>query len=993
MNVMRALTISRRGSIVLMTAVGAIFLIGLLAMVTDVGWMYYNQARLQTAVNAGWKAGIDKMNSIRASRPGPFDDTDRERIRQRVRDVMKENGYTDAELTQSPPVVTFHTMDQEIRVTASQTIGLFFARVLDFQNATVAARREMYQGYGSPLIPLLIPHAPTKDIGNVFICELFNADQGFASGSEYILKLGTGQLATGDVDLMKILIPMVPKGVPANNNDTSVDTCGQVESGTMADDTFLKAYGVAYWCLRIDGNDKGYLPVQWLLGYKRGSFLLPYDLNIVRKLTAMKVNFRVIVQTTNNDTVNSVQNQVTATGISGVTWTIDSGSKALDDIYKAVGSYVLELKGDFGFRPPIAVYSSQPDPDPVEDVLRAAQIPYGGYMPARTGSYDATQNSTLYDTQILNGALASYTWLHCHHEDFTGMTGGCYYIGQSCYDEDVRTSMTKTASNSTDLCPYCKNYYFLAQQGNSNSSYFGWGGMQAGNATSTKAANIPGFGNKTYTWSRASCQNYGVRCADKVNWEGKYYADIFATSIVSGGTQHKRLCNRSDYERPQCQSYKTNWTAATNFGFADDPNFNRSRKLMVNGTLVSKDPGNLNPLLPTDNDFVKFPSRVQKMKWRVARTIRQHVYDGGHLFSECFAPETLDVALWMARVYERNKAAAGQSPDNMISPLGFTAGTGDYDACLAGTGFLLRTWFWAGGPTSISGWDSIWTSSLNNKNSVTFAPFTAFPTDARCQTHDSTCSAGTGHTDSFQSTLLKTSIKVLHAISNSRAGYLKGDLNRGSFAFFGGHSPQDTGTRRLILNNVLLGAFASKEAVGEAGFGKQKNNFGAADMDNSNGGGANDYRDRLMYGYNSPIELSDRILLESGNMVGPTEAGINYHVYGDGVSTPSRRVIVPITDIPPEVLANPKNASATCLYDLQGTDHPDGVYDPASYTFGASPRIIGFAEFELIVPDEYERAGNNIQSGDIGDLGPAQVGQVRGRFVRYIVRPGDIPVN
>ena len=119
-------------------------------------------------------------------------------------------------------------------------------------------------------------------------------------------------------------------------------------------------------------------------------------------------------------------------------------------------------------------------------------------------------------------------------------------------------------------------------------------------------------------------------------------------------------------------------------------------------------------------------------------------------------------------------------------------------------------------------------------------------------------------------------------------------------------------------------------------------------------------------------------------------------VFGDLANNlpPNSRVIVPITDVPPEVgVNNTHNATATSIYDLQGNDHPNGVYDPSLYAFGSSVRIIGFAEFEILPPASWTRTTGSVEVGDSGSIGPAQSGQVRGRFIRYIVRPGELPVN
>jgi hypothetical protein len=133
---------------------------------------------------------------------------------------------------------------------------------------------------------------------------------------------------------------------------------------------------------------------------------------------------------------------------------------------------------------------------------------------------------------------------------------------------------------------------------------------------------------------------------------------------------------------------------------------------------------------------------------------------------------------------------------------------------------------------------------------------------------------------------------------------------------------------------------------------------------------------------------------EGGNMSGPTDQSVDFRINGDTTYPPRKRVIIPITDVPPEVpLNNTHNATATSIYDLQGTDHPNGAYNPDAYAFGSSVRIIGFAEFEIIDPSEYTREGDSVTAGDSGDLGPYQSGQVRGRFIRYIIKPGEIALN
>lgn len=68
--------------------------------------------------------------------------------------------------------------------------------------------------------------------------------------------------------------------------------------------------------------------------------------------------------------------------------------------------------------------------------------------------------------------------------------------------------------------------------------------------------------------------------------------------------------------------------------------------------------------------------------------------------------------------------------------------------------------------------------------------------------------------------------------------------------------------------------------------------YGALDLDGSNGGGASDYRDRLVNGYDGIITVGSSVPTENGNMSGPTEKGVQQrynactHYTGEGGCTP-----------------------------------------------------------------------------------------------------------
>jgi hypothetical protein len=876
---------SRRGSIMLMTAGVALLMVGITALVTDVGYLYYSQARLQTAVNAGWKAGFDRMMDIQKTGKS-FKPEDEVLVREHVKEVMKSNGFTDAELHDLE--VTFPN-SSSLKVKSKQAIGLFFARVFDIESADVAANRDSTDN-GAGIVPLGIPHGVTKDFSKkLYSCAMFNETQGFAPGTEYILKLGSGggnvPIPPGADGLRMILVPM--------------------DAGSQSSDGFLKAYGAAFWCLRIaDGTDIGFVPVYWLLGYRGGAFMLPYHADVIAKLSSLRVNWQPV-----------------------------EGSAAVQAIFDLVNPNILELYD----RPRVAVYSSQDDIDPVEEVLQLAQIPYGDYsMPngwKRSENYKASLNEHIYDDEILNGVLADYHWLHLHHEDFTGFNGGCGYYRDSCRDFMNAGRLGAKASDALNrMCTYCASQYTY----NKFTKKYEWAG----------------------DYSSGSCLNKNRRCAERSGKNGILYRNDAGVT----------MCGSTSY--PQCREYARLINIANAHGFTSDANSEPKPRTPV--STGDNGPG----ISSTQDGWFNRATRVQKMKFQVVRNIRGHVEAGGFLFAQCFAPETLDIALWQAEIHDG------------IPPLDAFA------SCFAFTGYDYRRFPIKSGASYYSTINAL----INPGSNVPFDLLA--PLDARCQNHGLWPDTGTGHTNVFRHEHIKGECTILgnRKSYSSQAKYLKGKRGNGEFTFLGGHYHKITESKRLVLNNILLGSLVEKEVGGELPppeiTGKNKNNYGPLDPDNSLSGGANDYRDRFKYGTNIPIEVNDRLVTESGNMAGPTDQAVDFRINGDATFAPNRRIIVPITDIGPEIgVNNPHNVGIDTIYDLQGQDHPDGLYRPEQYDFGSSVRVIGFAEFEVLDPSEYtrdEKDGLTYESGDAGDLGPYQPGQVRGKFIRYIVNPNEV---
>ncbi|HNR75358.1 MAG TPA: asparagine synthetase B, partial [Cyclobacteriaceae bacterium] len=139
----------------------------------------------------------------------------------------------------------------------------------------------------------------------------------------------------------------------------------------------LKAYGLAYFALK-EGQ-----PVDWLLNYRGGSFLIPFHNNILSECKVRGISYELISAAKTNSILTEI---------------------ARPD----ANMNVVRLET----APRVAVYSPKnelinDESDAVILVLDYAEIPY----------------TIIYDEEILKDELARFDWLHLHHEDFTGQHG------------------------------------------------------------------------------------------------------------------------------------------------------------------------------------------------------------------------------------------------------------------------------------------------------------------------------------------------------------------------------------------------------------------------------------------------------------------------------------------------------------------------------------------------------------------------------------------
>lgn len=156
----------------------------------------------------------------------------------------------------------------------------------------------------------------------------------------------------------------------------------------------LKAYGIVYWVLQQE------VPVDWLLNYRGGSFLL--------------------------DRLPAVEQECT---VRGVTFSVIADAQA-DAILAQIADPEVNMEMvKLEKAPKIAVYAPdefQPWDDAVALVMTYAEIPY----------------DRIYDREVIAGVLPKYDWLHLHHEDFTGQYGKFYrqFRNAPWYQNQVRSA-------------------------------------------------------------------------------------------------------------------------------------------------------------------------------------------------------------------------------------------------------------------------------------------------------------------------------------------------------------------------------------------------------------------------------------------------------------------------------------------------------------------------------------------------------------------------
>ncbi|MBW7996426.1 MAG: asparagine synthetase B [Candidatus Glassbacteria bacterium] len=164
----------------------------------------------------------------------------------------------------------------------------------------------------------------------------------------------------------------------------------------------LKAYGLAYRVLKAGVN------VEWLLNYRGGSFLFPENEQFLRQARLMGVSY-----------------ELAGPGeVAAIHGRIEQENMEVVLLEKA---------------PRVAIYTP-PNMSPWDDAVTLAL------------NYAEVDYETVWDGEVMTGALEEFDWLHLHHEDFTGQYSKFYigYAGRDWYQEEVARSTEMAARFNYD---------------------------------------------------------------------------------------------------------------------------------------------------------------------------------------------------------------------------------------------------------------------------------------------------------------------------------------------------------------------------------------------------------------------------------------------------------------------------------------------------------------------------------------------------------------
>jgi len=202
----------KRGSILFIVSFFMVGLLAFVALVTDIGYAYYQKARIENAVSAGWKAGMDLSCTSATNEDGTLTSSSEAAIQTRVRDVVQQyypgQSFSGGALSctikftnTANPADTRH-IRKNLRVEAGFKSPMFFAQLIGYPTMAVGAGRggDPTDNGGEGVIPIGLPHGILRQLdSHSCTFEKFDEDdEGFTPGEQYIIRLGNLKNAQAD---------------------------------------------------------------------------------------------------------------------------------------------------------------------------------------------------------------------------------------------------------------------------------------------------------------------------------------------------------------------------------------------------------------------------------------------------------------------------------------------------------------------------------------------------------------------------------------------------------------------------------------------------------------------------------------------------------------------------------------------------------------------------------------------------------------------------
>lgn len=385
------------GSVLIIVAFGMVAFCAMAAVVIDLSRVYMEAARVEESVESAAMAASRELAAQKTT-AAPLTSAQQDAVKTAAMSFASQNGLT---LTSDEIVIA----GNRVYIDGNRKIDYSFAKLIGYDSTEVTARRVVeIDRDGKPklvkqaqyhVMPWGIPHRELVEPYDISTRQIsmapddtYGETEKFTPGQEYVLKLGSG-VASGDPAVplgAQILIPM---GAENGVND-------QWSIG------FKRAYGLVLWLLTSEARGgAGLENVKWLLNYRGGSFMFPYNPALLTRLGALKLaggglfgSYGMFTTTTDFDTGRQLFPYVKY-------WIVDDPTSIMSQTTAVI---------NLNTAPRIGVYSS--GEDAVTRTLIDAGIPYDNF----------------YDDEILAGILTTpltepdipYTWLHLHHENFYG---------------------------------------------------------------------------------------------------------------------------------------------------------------------------------------------------------------------------------------------------------------------------------------------------------------------------------------------------------------------------------------------------------------------------------------------------------------------------------------------------------------------------------------------------------------------------------------------